>query len=403
MNDSYRPFFSARVTEIAGVRAGLRLAQQETPRPFRPTPAGCRNARLLLVVIRKRRRPAATGEFVAAIMFATFRRRRGRSPPSPPRRTRSRRRRRPIPGERRRPSGPSSPHLPQNVSCGTQLLPVPLRPHDGAISERANSPRHVPNAGLLFVEAPTAFQLPRSSNVRRRFPCQDTKCNSESLFYFSYHGARLGYGAGQDAMRVMEIRDAMGPGPPGGRAARPDPRAPAQARLLVRMEAASINYRDFVMVAGRLRPARRPPAHDPGFRRRRPSGCNRKGRHPGFAIGDLGLSQFRAETGPTDSFTRTRPGPACWAGYRDGVLQEADAVPAARRRSGRHHTSTRFEAASLALRRADRLERAGIEAGVKPGDTVLTQGTRRRLPLRPPVREALRRRQSSSLRRATTS
>jgi NADPH:quinone reductase-like Zn-dependent oxidoreductase len=170
-------------------------------------------------------------------------------------------------------------------------------------------------------------------------------------------------------MRVMEIRDVWGlehlrPG------TRPDP-GPAAGQVVVCIEAASVNYRDLVV-------ARR------GYGRR-------SGELPLVPVSDgagtvvaTGLGVTRVSVGDLvcPTFAQTwLDGPLRdehWAGMlggpRDGVLQELMLLP----EDGVVRAPSHLGAAQAAT-----LPCAGLTAwnavvaagGVKPGDTVLTQGT----------------------------
>ena len=170
-------------------------------------------------------------------------------------------------------------------------------------------------------------------------------------------------------MRVMEIRDAWGlehlrPG------TRPDP-VPAAGQVVVRIEAASVNYRDFVVARrgyGR-RTGELPlvPVSDgagtvvatgPGVAR--------------VAFGDRVCPAF-AQTWINGSL-RDEHWVGMLGGPRDGVLQELMLL---------HEDGVVRAPSHLGAVQAATLPCAGLTAwnavvaagGVKPGDTVLTQGT----------------------------
>ncbi len=169
-------------------------------------------------------------------------------------------------------------------------------------------------------------------------------------------------------MRVMEIRDAWGldrlvAG------TRPDP-VPGAGEVVVRIEAASINYRDLVMANG-------------GYGRR-------GGQLPMIPVSDgagrviaIGKDVTRVAVGDLvcPNFAQNwLDGPFredVWAGmlggYRDGVLQEAMLLP----EDGVVKAAPHLDALGAATLPCAALTawNALIEAGIKPGDTMLTQGT----------------------------
>ena len=170
-------------------------------------------------------------------------------------------------------------------------------------------------------------------------------------------------------MKVMEIRDGWGldhlvAG------TRRDPPEPGADEVVVRMEAASINYRDFVMVAGGYgrRGGRLPiiPVSD-GAGRVIAIGKDVKS----FAIGDLVCPNF-AQDWVDGPFTEQ-----AWVGmlggYRDGVLQEAMLFPQHGLVRAASHLSA-LEAATLPCA-ALTAWNALTSADIKPGSTILTQGT----------------------------
>ncbi|MEA2935318.1 MAG: hypothetical protein QOD74_1964 [Variibacter sp.] len=169
-------------------------------------------------------------------------------------------------------------------------------------------------------------------------------------------------------MRVMEIRDAWGldhlvSG------TRPDP-SPGPGQVVVRIDAASINFRDFLMVKG-------------GYGRR-------GGRLPMIPVSDgagevvaVGEGVTRVSVGNLvcPSFAQTwDDGPFrddLWAGmlggYHDGVLQEYMLLPENGVVRAAPHLDA-MQAASLPCAALTAWS-ALVDARVKPGDVVLTQGT----------------------------
>jgi NADPH:quinone reductase-like Zn-dependent oxidoreductase len=169
-------------------------------------------------------------------------------------------------------------------------------------------------------------------------------------------------------MKVMEIRNAWGlenlqP------AARPDP-MPGEFDVVVEMEAASINYRDLVMVGGGYgrRGGQLPmiPVSD-GAGRVVASGR----RVTRVAVGDLVCPNFAQNwfAGPFHENV--------WAGmlggYRDGVLQQLMLLP----EHGVVKAAPHLNAAAAATLPCAALTAwsAIVDGQVKPGDTILTQGT----------------------------
>lgn len=169
-------------------------------------------------------------------------------------------------------------------------------------------------------------------------------------------------------MQVMEIRDAWGLDHL-VRGVRPDP-VVGDGQVLVRMEAASINYRDLVMVRGGY--GRRggqlpmiPVSDGAGRVIAIGKGITR------VAIGDLVCPNF-AQTW-TDGPFRDDIWAGMLGGYRDGVLQEHMLLP----EEGVVRVASHLDAFAAATLPCAALTAwsALIEAGIKPGDTVLTQGT----------------------------
>jgi NADPH:quinone reductase-like Zn-dependent oxidoreductase len=215
------------------------------------------------------------------------------------------------------------------------------------------------------------FLTLRPSNNAALFK-STSKCNSESLFYFvaapkpaSATQKPLGERA---KMKVMEIRGTWGleylrPGE------RTDPE-PGEFDVVVEMQAASVNYRDLVMVRG---------------------GYGRKGGQlPMIPVSDGAGTVVATGKG----VTRVKPGDlVCpnfaqnwfagpfhanvWAGmlggFHDGVLQQFMLLP----ETGVVKAATHLSAAAAASLPCAALTawNAIVEGGVKPGDTVLTQGT----------------------------
>lgn len=171
-------------------------------------------------------------------------------------------------------------------------------------------------------------------------------------------------------MRVMELRDAwdldhLKPG------TRPDPAAPGAGEVVVRIEAASVNYRDLVVARrgyGR-RTGELPliPVSDgagtvlavgPGVARAAP--------------GDLVLPAF-AQTW-LDGPLRDEHSAGMLGGPRDGVLQEFMVLPEDGVVRAPAHLDA-VQAATLPCAALTAWNAVVVAGGVRPGDTVLTQGT----------------------------
>jgi NADPH:quinone reductase-like Zn-dependent oxidoreductase len=169
-------------------------------------------------------------------------------------------------------------------------------------------------------------------------------------------------------MRVMEIADNWGLENLRSRV-RPDP-APGPGDVVVEMQAASINYRDLVMARG-------------GYRRR-------GGRLPMIPVSDgagrvvaIGREVMRVQVGDLVSPHMAQnwlDGPFhddVWAGmlggYLDGVLQQFMLVP----EHGVVRAASHLDAAAASTLPCAALTAwsAIVGGNVKPGDTVLTQGT----------------------------
>jgi NADPH:quinone reductase-like Zn-dependent oxidoreductase len=169
-------------------------------------------------------------------------------------------------------------------------------------------------------------------------------------------------------MRVMEIRDIWGLDHL-MQGNRPDPVIGA-GEVLVRMEAASINYRDLVMARGGY--GRRggqlpmiPVSDGAGRVAAIGKGVTR------VAIGDLVCPNFAQNW--IDGPFRDDIWAGMLGGYRDGVLQEQMLLS----EDGVVRVASHLDAFGAATLPCAALTAwsALIEAGVKPGDTVLTQGT----------------------------
>src|SRR5262245_5717945 len=169
-------------------------------------------------------------------------------------------------------------------------------------------------------------------------------------------------------MKVYEIRDGLGPEAlkPGERP-RPEP---GPGGVLLKMRAASLNYRDLLVVKGVYNPKMalpRVPLSD-GVGEVVAAGAGvtrvRVGQRvagmfmPGWVAGEL-----------TDDAARTALG-----GSVDGVLAEYVALPAEGVSPVPEHL-TDEEAATLPCAALTAWNALTEGAGVKPGDTVLVQGT----------------------------
>ena len=169
-------------------------------------------------------------------------------------------------------------------------------------------------------------------------------------------------------MKVMEMRDAWGvdhitPG------SRPD-RSPGAGQVLIRMQAASVNYRDLVMTqrgygrhSGKLPLI--PLSDGAGTVAETGAGVTR------VKVGDLVCPAFAQLW--VSGVLREDYRPGMLGGPLDGVMQEYMVLPEAGVVKAPTHLSA-IEAATLPCAALTAWS-AVICGGVKPGDTVVTQGT----------------------------
>jgi NADPH:quinone reductase-like Zn-dependent oxidoreductase len=169
-------------------------------------------------------------------------------------------------------------------------------------------------------------------------------------------------------MKVMEMRDGWGvdhitPG------TRPDP-SPGRGQVLIKMQAASVNYRDLVMTqrgygrhSGELPLI--PLSDGAGIVAETGAGVTR------VKLGDLVCPAFAQLW--VSGVLREDYRPGMLGGPLDGVMQEYMVLPEAGVVKAPAHFSA-IEAATLPCAALTAWS-AVIGAGVKPGDTVVTQGT----------------------------